>query len=42
MESSVGMCIRGVLGSALVESGGKKQDREEGKIKLGCCPDNIS
>ena len=42
MESNVGMCIRAALGSTLMESGGKKQDRGEGKIKLGCCPDDLS
>ena len=34
MEFSSGMFIRGALGINTVESGGKKQDMVEGKIKL--------
>ena len=34
MEFSVGMCIGVALGSNTVESGGKKQGKAEGRIKL--------
>ena len=42
MEFSVGICIRVALGVNTVESGGKKQDRAEGKIKLDHWLDDLS
>ena len=42
MEFSAGMCIRGALGVKTVESGGKKQGKAEGRIKLNHCPDDLS
>ena len=42
MELSAGMCIKGALGVNIVESGGKKQGKGEGRIKLDHWPDNLS
>ena len=42
MEFSAGMFIRGALGINTVESGGKKQGKAEGRIKLDHWPENLS
>ena len=42
MEFSAGMCIRVALGVNTVESGGKKQGKAEGRIKLDHLPDDLS
>ena len=42
MEFNAGMCIRGALGVNTVESGGKKQGKAEGTIKLDHWPDNLA
>ena len=42
IEFSAGMFIRAALGINSVESGGKKRDRAEGKIKLDHCLDDFS
>ena len=42
MEFSAGMCIRGALGVNTVESGGNKQGKAEGRIKLDHWPDDLS
>ena len=42
MEFSSGMCIRGALGVNTVESGGNKQGKAEGRIKLDHWPDDLS
>ena len=42
MEFSSRMCIRGALGVNTVESGGKKQGKAEGRIKLDHWPDALS
>ena len=42
MEFSSGMCIRGALGVNTVESGGTKQGKAEGRIKLDHWPDDLS
>ena len=42
MEFSAGMYIRGALRINTVESGGKKQGRAEGSIKLDHWPENLS
>ena len=42
IEFSAGMFIRAALGINTVESGGKKQDRAEGKIKLDYWVDDLS
>ena len=41
-EFSAGMFIRAALGINTVESGGKKRDRAEGKIKLDHWLDDLS
>ena len=41
-EFSAGMFIRAALGINTVESGGKKRDRAEGKIKLDHWLDDFS
>ena len=42
MEFNDEMSIRGALGVNTVESGGKKQGKAEGKIKLDHWPDSLS
>ena len=42
MEFSAGICVRGALGVNTVESGGKKQGKAEGRIKLDQWPDDLS
>ena len=42
MEFSAGVFIMAVLGINTVESGGKKRDRAEGKIKLDHWLDDLS
>ena len=42
MEFSAGMCIGGALGVNTVESGGKKQGKAEGRIRLDHWPDDLS
>ena len=42
MEFSAGICIRVALGIKTVESGGKKQGKAEGRIKLDHWPDDPS
>ena len=42
IEFGAGMFIRAALGINTVESGGKKRDRAEGKIKLDHWLDDLS